>query len=47
MGSKPDPLWRHTSGVWLLDMGLQVAMVLFFLLVAWRRLERLSPGRRK
>jgi ABC transport system ATP-binding/permease protein len=47
MNSKPDPIWNHTSHVWLQDMGLQLALGLVFLLIAWWRLERLSPGRRK
>jgi ABC transport system ATP-binding/permease protein len=47
MLNKPDPLWRHTSGIWVLDMGVPVAMALVFLLIGWWQLERLSPGRRK
>jgi ABC transport system ATP-binding/permease protein len=47
MGNIPDPLWRHASGVWLLDMGMQLALALVFLLVARWRLGRLSPGRRR
>jgi ABC transport system ATP-binding/permease protein len=47
MGTKPDPLWQHTSGVWAMDIGLMLAFALVFALIAWRRLERLSPGRRK
>ena len=47
MGNKPDPLWQHTPHIWLMDMGLQIALGLVFILVAWRRLGRLSPGQRK
>jgi ABC transport system ATP-binding/permease protein len=47
MNNKPDPIWNHTPHAWLQDMGLQLAMGLVFLLIAWWRLERLSPGRRK
>jgi ABC transport system ATP-binding/permease protein len=47
MGNKPDPLWRHTPGAWLLDMGMQLALALVFGLVALWRLGRLSPGRRR
>jgi ABC-type multidrug transport system ATPase subunit len=47
MGTKPDPLWQHTSGVWAMDIGLMLGFALVFTVIAWRRLERLSPGRRK
>jgi ABC-type multidrug transport system ATPase subunit/ABC-type multidrug transport system permease subunit len=47
MGAKPDPLWNHTASVWLLDMGLMLALSAVFLLLAWWKLNRLSPGRRK
>jgi ABC transport system ATP-binding/permease protein len=47
MGNNPDPLWQHTPHIWLLDMSLQTALGLVFILFAWRSLGRLSPGRRK
>ena len=47
MGSKPDPLWQHTPHMWLFDMGIQIGLGLVFILLAWRRLGRLSPGQRK
>jgi ABC transport system ATP-binding/permease protein len=47
MGARPDSLWKHTSGVWLLDMGLMLVLSAIFLLLSWCQLNRLSPGRRK
>jgi len=47
MDAKPDPLWNHKSGVWLLDMGMMLVLSAVFLLIAWWQLNRLSPGRRK
>ncbi len=46
-GSKPDPLWNHTSGAWLLDMALMLVLSAVYLLIAWWQLNRLSPGRRR
>ncbi len=43
----PDPLWDHKPQVWLMDMGLQVALGLIFTIIAWRRLVGLSPGRKR
>jgi ABC-type multidrug transport system permease subunit len=47
MGAKPDPQWNHTAGVWLVDMGLMLVLTAVYLLFAWWKLNRLSPGRRK
>jgi ABC-type multidrug transport system ATPase subunit len=44
---KIDPLWQHHANTWLLDMGMMLVLSLVFLLIAWWRLGRLSPGRRK
>ncbi|HLQ54558.1 MAG TPA: FHA domain-containing protein [Streptosporangiaceae bacterium] len=44
---KPDPLWKHSPHTWLLDMAMMVLLGLTFTLIAWRRLVKLSPGRRK
>ncbi len=46
-GTKADPLWAHKPGVWLLDMGLQILLAVVFTTIAWYRLVRLSPGRRR
>ena len=46
-GSKPDPLWKHTSGAWLVSMGAMLVLSAVYLLIAWWQLNRLSPGRRK
>ena len=42
-----DPLWQHKPSIWFLDMGLQVVLGVVFILVAWRRLVGLSPGRKR
>jgi ABC transport system ATP-binding/permease protein len=47
MDAKPDSLWNHTSGVWLLDMGMMLVLSAVYLLIAWWQLNRLSPGRRR
>jgi ABC-type multidrug transport system ATPase subunit/ABC-type multidrug transport system permease subunit len=47
MGAEPDPLWNHTAGVWLLDTALMLVLSGVYLLLAWWKLNRLSPGRRK
>jgi len=44
---KPDPLWKHSPHTWLLDMVMMMLLGLTFTLIAWRRLVKLSPGRRK
>jgi hypothetical protein len=46
-GNKPDPIWNHDPKVWLTDMALQLALGLVFTLIAWRRVAKLSPGRRR
>jgi ABC-type multidrug transport system ATPase subunit len=45
--STADPLWDHKPRVWLTDMGLMMVLGLAFSLIAWWRLVRLSPGRRR
>jgi ABC-type multidrug transport system ATPase subunit len=42
-----DPLWRHTSGNWLRDMGFAIGLAVIFLLLTWIRLRRLGPRRRR
>ncbi|WP_433754502.1 FHA domain-containing protein [Nocardia sp. CA-135398] len=42
----PDPLWKHTLGTWLLDMGVVAALAAVFLTLAWYRLYQLRPRRR-
>ena len=41
-----DPLWAHQAGTWLADMAAMIALSVLFVVVAWWRLNRLSPGRR-
>jgi ABC transport system ATP-binding/permease protein len=47
IGGKPDPLWQHNPHIWLFNMGIQIGLGLVFILLAWRRLGRISPGQRK
>ncbi|WP_039800654.1 FHA domain-containing protein [Nocardia araoensis] len=42
----PDPLWKHTIGTWLLDMGVVAGLGAIFLALAWYRLYQLRPRRR-
>jgi len=46
-GAITDPLWNHTSATWLRDMGVQAGLGLLFIVLAWFRLRRLTPGRRR
>jgi ABC-type multidrug transport system ATPase subunit len=46
-GAITDPLWQHTSSNWLRDMGIQAGLAVLFALLAYLRLRRLSPGRRR
>ncbi|MFI7665013.1 FHA domain-containing protein [Nocardia sp. NPDC049526] len=41
-----DPLWKHTIGTWLLDMGVVAGLGAVFLALAWYRLYQLRPRRR-
>ncbi|MEU6584075.1 FHA domain-containing protein [Nocardia sp. NPDC046763] len=42
----PDPLWKHTIGAWLLDMGVVAGLAAIFLALAWYRLHQMRPRRR-
>jgi ABC-type multidrug transport system ATPase subunit len=42
-----DPLWKHSARTWLTDMAMMVLLGLVFTLIAWWRLIRLTPGRRR
>jgi ABC-type multidrug transport system ATPase subunit/ABC-type multidrug transport system permease subunit len=42
-----DPLWDQSSGNWLKDMGVLVGLGVLFTLLAWLRMRRLGPRRRK
>jgi ABC transport system ATP-binding/permease protein len=46
-GNLTDPLWDHTAGTWLKDMGGQIVLAIIFTLLAWIWLRRLGPRRRK
>ena len=43
---KPDPLWNHTPRAWLTDIGALALLGIVFCFLTWRRLIRMSPGRR-
>ncbi len=42
-----DPLWDHTAGTWLIDMGALLALAAAFAVVAWWRLAKMGPVRRR
>jgi ABC-type multidrug transport system ATPase subunit len=42
-----DPLWAQTPENWLRDMGMLIGLAVIFILLAWIRLPRLGPGRRR
>jgi energy-coupling factor transporter ATP-binding protein EcfA2 len=46
-GNFTDPLWQHASSTWLRDMGTMAGLAVIFALLAYLRLRRLSPGRRR
>jgi hypothetical protein len=46
-GLTTDPLWDHKSKTWIKNMASMVLLGIFFSLIAWWRLVRLSPGRRR
>jgi len=46
-GAKPDPLWQHSPHTWLLDMAMQLVITAGVIGLAWWRLNRVSPGRRR
>jgi ABC transport system ATP-binding/permease protein len=45
--STADPLWKHNAHTWLMDMAAMLLLGLAFTLIAWWRLVKLSPGRRR
>jgi ABC-type multidrug transport system ATPase subunit len=45
-GLRPDPLWAQSAASWGKDIGILLGIGLVCLVVAWRRMHRLSPGRR-
>jgi len=47
LGLIGDPLWTQTSTNWLRDMGIMIGLAAVFTLLAWIRLRRLGPRRRK
>jgi ABC transport system ATP-binding/permease protein len=47
LGSFTDHLWDHTSSNLLRDMGIMIGLAAVFTLIAWVRLLRLGPRRRK
>ena len=47
VGGIIDPLWTQTSQHWLRDMGIMIGLAVIFTLLAYIRLRRLGPRRRK
>ena len=47
VGAINDPLWTQTSSNWLRDMGYMIVLAAVFTLLAWIRLRRIGPRRRK
>ena len=41
-----DPLWNHSLGTWLMDIGFVIALAVIFLALAWYRLYQMRPRRR-
>ena len=46
-GNTPDPLWRHSPHIWLLDMAMQLVLTVVLAGLTWWRLHQASPGRRR
>lgn len=46
VSDKADWVWKHSLGTWLIDMGILAGLGIVFVLITWRRLERLRPGRK-
>jgi ABC transport system ATP-binding/permease protein len=44
---KPDSLWTHSAGAWLLDMAMMVVLSAVFALITWRVLKRTNAGYRR
>jgi ABC transport system ATP-binding/permease protein len=46
-GNFTDPLWDHSAANWLRDVGILIGLGVAFSLLAWLRLRRIGPRRRK
>jgi len=46
-GGFTDPLWNHTSSVWLRDMGIMIGLAVIYALLTWIKLRRTGPRARK
>ena len=42
-----DPIWRHQPSVWLKNISLMLILGLAFTLIAWWRIVKIKPGRRR
>jgi ABC-type transport system involved in multi-copper enzyme maturation permease subunit len=42
-----DPAWKHAVGAWGTDLGIAAGLGVLFSLLAWYRLYRLRPRRRR
>ena len=46
-GSFTDPLWQHTSSIWVRDMCVLAGLAVVFAVLTYLRLRRQGPGRRR
>jgi hypothetical protein len=46
-GPPTDPLWDHNASTWLKDIGLMLVLALAFTTLAWWRIVKIKPGRRR
>jgi ABC transport system ATP-binding/permease protein len=46
-GLPTDPIWAHNSTIWLKDIGYMIVLGVIFSLLAWWRVIRIKPGRRR
>ncbi len=47
LGTFTDPVWNHDASTWLRNVGYTIALAVIFTLLAWLRMRRLAPRRRK
>jgi ABC transport system ATP-binding/permease protein len=46
-GAISDPLWNHSAGLWLREMGIMIGLAVAFSVLAWLRLRSMGPRRRR
>jgi ABC transport system ATP-binding/permease protein len=47
ISSQGDPVWDHTAGTWLTDMGILILLALAYAIITWWRLVRMGPVKRR